>query len=247
MRKLVPDFPEHVHHVSVFGGTGAELLSVRPSPMETYNDINRTIVNFFRVLRDANQCRELCDELEFTPLSRLEYSRACHLLQHGCEDRLTMAYALSVVGNQMRTRDPTIALPRQWTSGITKPRHRRWLGLPGTIRAVARRFMRVQLENQSWERIIDRYDAAKTFFTVDPPYLRCTLASQRLYGHEMSDIDHERLLVRLQHIEGYAMVFGYSSQLYSDLLGRWRLITIPTRSGMSSGRTRRVEHVWVNY
>lgn len=49
---LLPLLPECHHHSEPFGGSGAVLLNRPPSPVETYNDIDGEVADFFRVLRE---------------------------------------------------------------------------------------------------------------------------------------------------------------------------------------------------
>ncbi|MDR0370336.1 MAG: DNA adenine methylase [Prevotellaceae bacterium] len=48
---LLPQLPDCVHYCEPFAGSGAVLLNKIPSPVETYNDIDGEVVNFFKVLR----------------------------------------------------------------------------------------------------------------------------------------------------------------------------------------------------
>ena len=52
---LLPLLPESHHYCEPFAGSAAVLLNRRPSPVETYNDIDGEIANFFRVLRDRTE------------------------------------------------------------------------------------------------------------------------------------------------------------------------------------------------
>jgi len=49
---LLPLLPECHHYCEPFGGSAAVLLNRCPSPVETYNDLDNEVVNFFRVLRE---------------------------------------------------------------------------------------------------------------------------------------------------------------------------------------------------
>src|SRR4051812_6712162 len=62
-RDLVPLIPPHEHFVCLFGGSGAEMLRKPPSPLESFNDIDQNVTNFFRVLRDAGQLDRLKTKL----------------------------------------------------------------------------------------------------------------------------------------------------------------------------------------
>ena len=48
---LLPLLPPAHHYCEPFGGSAAVLLNRNPSPVETYNDMDGEVVNFFRVLR----------------------------------------------------------------------------------------------------------------------------------------------------------------------------------------------------
>ena len=52
---LVPLLPsDATHFCDVFGGSAAVLLNVDPYPVETYNDLDSELVNFFQTLRNQN-------------------------------------------------------------------------------------------------------------------------------------------------------------------------------------------------
>ena len=63
------------HFVDVFGGSAVVLLNRKPAAIDTYNDIDGEVANFFRVLRD--QGSQLIELLELTPFSREEFAIAC--------------------------------------------------------------------------------------------------------------------------------------------------------------------------
>lgn len=50
------------------------LLNREPSPVETYNDIDGEVVNFFRVLREQKDA--LIEAIGLTPFSREEFRTA---------------------------------------------------------------------------------------------------------------------------------------------------------------------------
>ena len=51
---LLPLLPECNHYCEPFGGSAAVLINRDPSPVETYNDIDGEVVNFFMALRDKS-------------------------------------------------------------------------------------------------------------------------------------------------------------------------------------------------
>lgn len=69
---LLPWLPECHHYCEPFAGSGAVLLNRAPSPIETYNDLDGEVVNFFRVLRDEKE--KLVEAIGLTPYSREEFA-----------------------------------------------------------------------------------------------------------------------------------------------------------------------------
>src|SRR5258708_33768812 len=76
-RWLLPLLPTSHHYCEPFAGSAAVLLNRPPSPVETYNDLEGEVCNFFRVLRDEKQ--RLIESIGLTPFSREQFARACGL------------------------------------------------------------------------------------------------------------------------------------------------------------------------
>src|SRR5260370_3970984 len=68
---LLPLLPQTTHFCEPFAGSVAVLLNREPSPVETYNDIDGEVANFFRVLRDQKD--QLVEAIGLTPFSREEF------------------------------------------------------------------------------------------------------------------------------------------------------------------------------
>ncbi len=71
---LLPLLPQTTHFCEPFGGSAAVLLNRKPAPVETYNDIDSEVVNFFRVLREQKEA--LIEAIGLTPFSREEFELA---------------------------------------------------------------------------------------------------------------------------------------------------------------------------
>jgi DNA adenine methylase len=74
LKWLLPLLPSCHHYCEPFGGSAAVLLNRMESPVETYNDMDGEVVNFFRVLR--NNPDSLMREIALTPFSREEFCLA---------------------------------------------------------------------------------------------------------------------------------------------------------------------------
>src|SRR6266516_1329433 len=71
---LLPLLPPAQHYCEPFGGSAAVLINRKPSPVETYNDLDGEIVNFFRALRDKRD--DLVAAIGLTPFSKAEFEIA---------------------------------------------------------------------------------------------------------------------------------------------------------------------------
>ena len=66
--QIVSLMPRHRSYLEPFFGSGAVLFNKPPSAIETVNDIDGDITNFFRVLREHTD--ELIRAVSLTPYSR---------------------------------------------------------------------------------------------------------------------------------------------------------------------------------
>ena len=68
---IVEHFPEHKTYLEPFFGGGSVLFHKPPCTIETVNDLDGRVVNFFRVLR--NDADELIRHIRLTPWAREEF------------------------------------------------------------------------------------------------------------------------------------------------------------------------------
>ncbi|PZQ45669.1 MAG: DNA methyltransferase, partial [Phenylobacterium zucineum] len=70
--RIVDMFPPHGHYVEPFAGGLSVLFAKPPARLETVNDLDGDIVNFWRVLRE--QPEDLIRACALTPHSRAEHA-----------------------------------------------------------------------------------------------------------------------------------------------------------------------------
>ena len=251
MAKLLTLVPRHSRYVSVFGGSGADILNKPVSRWETWNDLDGHLFNLFTVLKDPKSRKELIGLVCLTAYSREEFRAARRELHDPASDPVRRAWATVVTGNQVRAGVHfAVASDAQWASFRLPSHTLQWPRLPEVLVQVATRFRNVVVENLGWELVFDKYDAPSTHFYCDPPYVHSARAGRKdQYAHEMSDADHRRLLDRVAAVEGRVMVSGYDCPLYADALRHWKRYEFETRCSISSARKkpRRTEVVWCNY
>lgn len=78
---------------------------------------------------------------------------------------------------------------------------------------------------------------------ADPPYLPSVRRRSKIYRHEYSYADHERLLAVLKDLPCKVMLSGYDSPMYHEHLAEWRMVTFPAKTHVDV----RDECVWMNY
>lgn len=240
---IIAHFPPHTCYVEPFGGGAGVLLQKEPADFEVYNDLERSVVNFFDVLR--NRPDELIRAIELTPYSRVELERAqqpagdpledarrfyvlSYQQHHGGRGRMSSGWRIQRKNNRGKS------IVADWNH-------------TDHLHVAARRLKRVQIECDDALNVIPRFDGPETLFYVDPPYVWGTRSERwrgKAYLHEMSDDEHRALAAALREIEGMAIVSGYPSDLYDrELFSDWRRVNKETIDGLSQPQ---VECLWLS-
>jgi len=247
---LLPQLPDSFHYCEPFAGSGAVLLNRAPSPVETYNDIDGEVVNFFKALREEKDA--LIEQIALTPFSREEFGIACKL-----DPKLTnleRARRFYIRARQVRTGLAQTATIGRWANCKNTSRSgmsgviSRWLGGVEQLDFIAERLLRVQIENRPAIDVIKLYDSKETLFYCDPPYIHETRGDTKSYGFEMTDDNHKELSKILNSVEGLAAISNYECELMEDLYpsGKWMKILSPEKT-IHSTKGIRQEVLWVNY
>lgn len=246
---IISHFPPHEAYVEPFFGSGAVLLRKAPSRSEIVNDIDGSVVAFFRVLRDRPE--DLARALALTPYAREEL----HDARRGdVDDDLERARRLAIACWQTRGG----ALSRRkpgWRFDIHGAANQSlagtWATLPERVMVAALRLRHVAIDNRPALHILElaRRRGSETLIYADPPYLGRSLANGltaqqfRLYLHEMSLDEHRELLEALDAHPGPVVLSGYPSDLYSERLAHWTAVYRSSRNQVNEVRT---EVLWLN-
>lgn len=246
---LLPLLPQAHHYCEPFAGSAAVLLNREPAPVETYNDMDGEVVNFFRVLRDHGA--GLQRAIALTPFAREEFHYAITASARGVS-KLERARRFFVLARQTRTGLAQSATLGRWAnckdtsragmSGVVS----RWLGGVEGLSDIASRLIRVQIENRPALDVIRLYDSATTLFYCDPPYLHDTRGDSAAYGYEMTDSAHVDLSVALHRCQGKVAISGYRNDLMDRLYKGWRRFDAPAKQAHSIKKMR-FECLWMNY
>lgn len=247
---IISHFPPHRIYVEPFGGGASVLLRKPALPAECYNDLDGTVVNVFRVLRDPAKALELRRRLELTLFARAEFDWSYEPAVDDIDRaHKTVVRSFMGHGSDSITRSCRTGFRAKMTDSRALPSSS-WANYAEAIPHFTLRLMNVCVEQRDALEIIERYDDDHTLFYVDPPYmhaLRSSLTgrSRRTHGyaHELDDDGHLALLARLRAIKGMAALSGYPSPVYDDALADWTRVEC---AAMADGAAARTEVLWLN-
>lgn len=238
---IIQHMPDHHSYLEPFFGGGAVLFEKEPSKIETVNDIDGEVVNFFRVIQNPKSREELCELVAYTPYSREVYDQAFHQEENSVSK--TAAFAI----RSMQSHGFRISEKCGWKKDVYGREAayavRYWNRLPEALQYIGRRLKTVQIENRPAMELIRAFNHENVLIYCDPPYVLST-RSRRQYRFEMTDDDHEALLQELRKSRAKVMLSGYENSLYDRYLNGWRKEQIAARA-QNTGL--RVETLWMNY
>lgn len=248
---LYKHFPSHYHFIDVFCGSMAVTLNKDRSRIDTANDINSDVFNFFKVLREKPD--ELIHLLMITPVSREEYNFSFYSQDKDVSDveRARMFF--------VRARQSFYGLGAQrenkgWHLSKTKTGAKygetvsKWINSIDKLDLVLARLSTIQLENKCFRDLIPAVDYADAFFYLDPPYPEESRKSKNDYKFDFTNQDHEDLAGIVNGIKGKAMLSSYDCNLINDLYPaeKWTKIKFPVKkNNIRSGEVQ--ECIWINY
>jgi len=244
---IVKFFPEHRVYTEAFGGGGSVLLKKERSKLEVWNDLDKSAVNLFRIMRDRAQASELRRRLFMTPFSRAEFD----LSYEYCADPMESARRLVVRSYQgfgsnahnMKTKTGF----RSGSSGSERSHAHGWANYPRCMSAIINRLRGVVIENIDAAKVMLKNDFEDALHYVDPPYLHSTRGDghdhKSRYSYELFGWQHEELADVLRDLKGMVILSSYDSAMYKRLYSDWHSFHKQARTYF--GQTR-IETIWVN-
>lgn len=254
---LLPQIPEKEKSIYVepFWGSGVVLLNRAVSQLEVVNDLDTFLIRFMRVLQNRDVLEALKHRLGYTLYSKEEYFLAVsQLKKNEFKNEVDFAWSYFVdmhqsfcshAGGNSWGRIVSLATKERW--GISF----RWFSEISNIDRFVDRISHAQIENDTAENVIRRYDSEDAIFYCDPPYLPET-RNGGVYANEMTLEDHKRLLELLLTCKGAVCLSGYPSVLYNEMLSGWTLTKkdVLCQLGRNSPTgikdAKRVECLWRN-
>ena len=243
---VIGALPPHRVYVEPFCGAASILMQKPRASVEVINDLNDSIVNLFRVLRDPQQAANLEELLRLTPYARTEYYDALEPTDDPVEAaRRMICLAYMGFGSASLNTRHRSGFRIKW-SGSYVSSSNSWTRYPDSIARFVARLQGVTIENKPALDIIAQYQKPEVLLYCDPPYVADTRNMTHhscRYRNDMDDDDHRALAVALRASKSMIVLSGYPSALYEELYPDWQRVTCQARIEHGQLRT---EALWLN-
>jgi DNA adenine methylase len=244
---IIEHFPEDYQkmlYLEPFCGGASVLFNKDSSEQEVINDLDKDVINLFKVVRDKPQCF-------IKKVSKIKYSEKNFLNALDSKDNDELGSAV----NEFIVR-------RMSRGGLKKAfawSDRERGGKPGDVNSwetiikllptISERLKDVFILNRNALEIIRMFDEENTLCYCDPPYLPETREANDLYSHEMNIDGHIELSEILNRFKGKALISGYPSRLYNKLYKNWKCEkkSIANHSSQQKIKPVKLELLWRNF
>lgn len=241
--------------VDVFGGSGVVTLNIENKDKK-YNDINKNLVNFFKVLNDPILSLELKEILYKTLYCENIYKDAVENLKNkNYKEEKNLNRAVDFYIATMQSVNSIGAIKKtgfKFSKGIIRNDAGQavsaWItNIDVNLPKVIDKFRKVEVYNYDFSEIIDKFDSENTIFYLDPTYVINTRKNKKVYENELDDERHKELIEKLLKIKGKAILSGYENDIYKKLeTNGWNKtkFIIKSTSGHAECKNTREEIVW---
>ena len=193
LRKTILErIPEHTCYVEPFFGAGWVYFGKEPSKVEVINDVDKELINMFRMIKYHAPEIERVIEYEFSGRDMFEEYKHC-TVEYLTEIQRAVRF-LYLISQSFAGKGGTYGYG---TNKGPAPQ----IFYQGVLSDIKERLRNTYVENKSFEDIIKRYDRPHSFFFCDPPYFETAG-----YGREFGQKEHLLLRDTLADIKGRFMV-----------------------------------------
>lgn len=235
-------------YVEPFFGAGGLFFKIPPGTYkrEAVNDLDASLITFFRVLRDRPD--DLVRVCEATPFARMEFATCLERSDDPLEEarrvwvrsRQGFAGKATTIGDWGRNPGDHPG----WNPGSTE-------GKLTLLRAYAARLRPVAIDCLDAVDFAETWGQSATAIYCDPPYVAESRRGD-VYEHEMDAAHHRRLAAALHAavVRGSRVaISGYPSALYDELFAGWRTVThdVALHGTRDAKGARRTEVLWCSY
>jgi DNA adenine methylase len=190
-KQIIQIFPDHTTYVEPFAGGAQVLFRKDPSKVEVLNDLDGELVNVYKVCQ--NHYEELLRYFRFVLVSRTWFD----LLKKTDPKMLTDIQRAARYLYLLKNCFASLVVNPVYHRNVVQPPGFNLERLPELIEKTHKRLERVQIECAPYDEILQHFDRKGTLFYLDPPYY-----GKKLYRHNFSHADFEKLSERLSRLRG---------------------------------------------
>ena len=213
LKYLLPLIPQHRLYCEPFFGGGAVFFAKPKSEVEVINDINNEVINFYKVIK--TKFPELQKEIQSTLHSRELYKRAMEIYNNPTKySDVKRAWALWTATNQ-----GFAGMIGSWGFGKDDSKEAALANKRDAFtNNYEKRLTKVQVENNSAIKVINRCDDKETFIYADPPYIGSDQGHYKGY----SENDYRELLNALSKVKGKFLLSSYPSKILTSYINKFK-------------------------
>lgn len=221
---IVSLFPDHKHYIEVFAGALHVLFAKPKSKLETVNDANEDLMNFWLVARDHTA--DLIHKIEWTPYSRALFLRWKNETKP--EDPVEWAarwfFLNSAKVNNVWSGGWGCSKSGDRLSGTSRPKKLR--AATARLWETRDRLAQVQIERADFRTMLERYakDPGNLLY-LDPPYI----GSEAGYVVRFSQQDHIDLAELLNACEARVLLTYEDHPQVRELYKDWSFYEVSVK------------------
>lgn len=205
-KHIIEIMPEHKCYVELFFGAGWVYFGKDKSKVEVINDIDKELINLFKMIKYHSPEIERLLEYEFTGRDIFEEYKN-YTLEHLTEIHRAVRF-LYLINNSFASKGNNFGYA---TSKVPNQK----IFLTDYLHKIKERLSNTYVENLSFEKIIEKYDREETLFFADPPYFQTSG-----YGNEFGEKEHILLRDKLKQLKGKFILtindHDFIRELYKD-------------------------------
>jgi len=213
--RIVSHFPEHRLYCEPFCGAAWVFFRKQKSEIEVINDLNGSLITFWKVIQDKEKMLEFRKRLEQIPISeQLFYNFKDKIVfKDDIEQAVCFYYCLKLSFSASEV-DATFGDTVEMESKFLSFRNTDW-------ESIWKRLQRVTILNRDAVEVIEQYDSPHTLFYCDPPYM---VSDDRQDYKFQDSFLHQRLLNILRNLKG-KFILSYDCNPSIKQMYDWAHIT----------------------
>lgn len=185
---IIEMIPNHTCYVELFFGAGWVYFGKEKSKVEVINDIDKELVNLFKMIKYHGPEIERLLEYEFSGRNIFQEYKDYpihYLTEVHRAIRFLYLINCSFAGKGEHYGYGTTKIPSQKIYN------------KATLADIKDRLKNTYVENLDFQEVIKKYDRENSFFFIDPPYYETSG-----YSNEFTEEDHIRLKEQLTNLKG---------------------------------------------